>query len=68
MQRPLNLSDDQRQGCNVTFNVNRFEVYAAAGWMMFAAGTKAELKANLKANGIVNPMFDSIATRKYMQG
>jgi hypothetical protein len=68
MNKPLNTEAADRINCTVTFNVNRFEVYHANGWLMTAASTKTDLKSQLSQNGIKNPMFDSIATRKYMAG
>ena len=50
----------------MTFNVNRFEVYHAAGWLMTAAYSKADLKAQLAQNSITGAKFDSVAQRKYL--
>lgn len=66
MAKLLNITDAERQGVTVTFNVNRYEVYAAAGWMMTAANSKSSLKQQLLENGIVNAKFDAIATRAYL--
>lgn len=66
MIKTLNLSPADRIGCVVTFNVNRFEVYHANGWLMTAALNKADLKAQLKQNGISGARFDAGAVRKYM--
>ena len=62
----LNLTPVDRINCTVTFNINRFEVYHASGWMMTAAQTKADLKAQLAENGIVGAKFDSAAQREYL--
>jgi len=62
----LNLTPIDRVNCIVTFNVHRFEVYHACGWLMTAAQTKADLKAQLAENGITNAKFDSAAQRKYL--
>lgn len=67
MNKPLNITDADRIGIKVTYNVNRFEVYHAAGWMMTAAQTKADLKAQLAQNSIKDAMFDGIATRMYLR-
>ena len=64
--RPLNLSDEDRVGCTVTYNVNRFEVYHADGWMMTAAQTKTDLNSQLWQNGLLNAKFDAIASCKYL--
>ncbi len=66
MNKPLNITDADRIGIKVTYSVNRFEVYHANGWMMTAAQTKADLKAQLAQNGIKDAMFDGIATRMYL--
>ena len=68
MARPLNITDAERQGCTVTFNVNRYEVYSKAGAMYGALQGKAELKAFIAQFGLVSPMLDGIATRMYMAG
>jgi hypothetical protein len=68
MSKPLNITEQDRVNCVVTFNVNRFEVYHANGWLMTAASTKASLKEQLAQNGIKNAKFDSVATRKYLAG
>ena len=62
----LSLTTADRTNCTVTFNINRFEVYHANGWMMTAAQTKADLKAQLAENGITGAKFDSAAQRKYL--
>jgi hypothetical protein len=62
----LNLTTADRTNCTVTFNINRFEVYHASGWMMTAAQTKADLKSQLADNGITGAKFDSAAQRKYL--
>ena len=62
----LNLTQSDRSGCSVTYNVNRFEVYHAHGWLLTAANNKADLKAQLAANGIFGAKFDGAAQRKYM--
>lgn len=66
MLKPLNLSAEDRVGCTVTFNLNRFEVYHASGWMMTAAQTKADLTQQLMQNQITNAKFDTIASSKYL--
>lgn len=68
MTKPLNLTEQDRTGCKITFNVNRFEVYHANGWLMTAASSKVSLKEQLAQNKIKNAVFDGIATRKYMAG
>ena len=64
--KTLNLTIADRTNCTVTFNLNRFEVYHANGWMLTAAQTKADLKAQLVENGIIGAKFDSAAQRKYL--
>lgn len=64
--KTLNLATADRTNCTVTFNLNRFEVYHANGWMLTAAQTKADLKAQLAENGIVGAKFDSAAQHKYL--
>jgi hypothetical protein len=66
MNKPLNITDVDRVGVKVTYNVNRFEVYHANGWMMTAAQTKTDLKSQLAQNGIKDAMFDGIAQRMYL--
>jgi hypothetical protein len=68
MTKPLNLTEQDRIGCKITFNVNRFEVYHANGWLMTAASSKTSLKEQLVQNKIKNAVFDGIATRKYIAG
>lgn len=68
--RKLNLTDAERIGCRVTYNVNRFEVYGAADseladCMLTAAYSKEDLKAQLAENGLVGVTLDAIAARKY---
>ena len=64
--KKLNLTPADCTNCTVTFNINRFEVYHANGWMMTAAQTKADLKSQLVENGITGAKFDSAAQRKYL--
>ena len=66
--KPLNLTDDQRKGCVVTYNINRFEVYSACGAFLTGADTKASLKEQLQTNGIKGAMFDGVAQRMYLRG
>jgi len=63
----LNLTATDRLNCAVTYNVNRFEVYHAQGWLMTAASDKADLVAQLAQNGITGARFDSAAQRKYLK-
>ena len=63
--KPLNLTNDQRDVA-VTYNVNRYEVYAKCdGVFLTAAGSKEQLKEQLKVNSM-KATFDSIAQRKYL--
>ena len=64
--KPLNLTAADRLNCAVTFNVNKFEVYHADGWIMFSAYDKQELKEQLAANGIKGVLFDGIAQQFYL--
>lgn len=63
MAKPLNITDEDRQGVQVTFNVNRFEVYHAAGWLMTAADTWPDLVAQLEQNRITGALVDAAAQR-----
>jgi hypothetical protein len=65
MSKPLNLTPADRTGCTVTYNVNRFEVFHADGWMMTAASSKADLKEQLATNQLV-ASFDDMAATKYL--
>ena len=65
MTKLLNLEPADRVNCHVTYNVNRFEVYHADGYLLTAASTKADLQAQLADNGI-KAVFDGAAQRKYM--
>jgi hypothetical protein len=65
MIKLLNLEAADRINCRVTYNVNRFEVYHADGYLMTAASTKADLQAQLADNGI-KAAFDGAAQRKYL--
>jgi hypothetical protein len=62
----LNLGPSDRVGVMVTYNVNRFEVYHADGWMMTAASSKADLVSQLSQNGLQGAKLDSAAQRKYL--
>lgn len=62
----LNLSDSQRIGCTVTYNLNKFCVYLSDGCFLTSATDKADLKAQLAANRIAGARFDSAAQRKYL--
>lgn len=63
--KPLNLTNEQRIVV-VTYNVNRYEVYAICdGVFLTAAVTKEALKEQLKVNSM-KATFDSIAERKYL--
>lgn len=66
MSKLLNITENDRIGCKVVYNVNRFEVYHANGWMLTAAINKDDLKKQLSENGIKNAMFDSHALQKYL--
>ena len=62
----LNLTQAERLNCHVCYMFNRFEVYHNDGWMITAARTVTDLKKQLSDNGIVNPIFGSIAQQKYI--
>jgi hypothetical protein len=62
----LNLTEADRKGCQVTFNVNRFEVYHANGWLLTATKDKVDLKQQISENGLVSVVFDSVAAAKYL--
>jgi len=62
--KALNLTDAQRTNCVVTYNLNRFEVFCGSMFLT-AALTKADLKQQLRDNGI-KAVFDSLAQRKYL--
>lgn len=64
--KSLNLTDEDRIGCTVTFNVNRFEVYHADGWMLTAAQTKQDLNSQLWQNQLLNAKFDAMARRMFL--
>lgn len=68
MTKLLNLTPADRTACVVTFNVNKFEVHHARGYLLTAASNKADLKIQLAANGIVGARFDNAAQRKYLAG
>ena len=68
IMKTLSLTDTDRLNCSITFNVNRFEVYHASGWLMLSAYDKANLKEQLSANGIKGALFDGIAQRFYLAG
>ena len=63
----LNLAPADRLNCLVTYNVNRFEVYHADGWLMTAAINKDDLKQQLAQNEIKGALFDRAAKYKYLQ-
>lgn len=63
----LNITNEERIGCAVTYNLNRFEVYSQFGAMLTAANTKSDLKQQLKDNNITGAKFDASATRMYMK-
>lgn len=67
MLKPLNLSAEDRIGCRITYNTNRYEVYHADGWLMMAAYNKADLKEQLKQNQIADGRIDASAMRQYMK-
>ena len=60
----LNLTPADRVNCSVIYNVNRFEVYHADGWMMTAAQTAGDLNKQLLDNGIESVKYDRVATSK----
>lgn len=60
----LNLTPADRINCFVIYNVNRFEVYHAEGWMMTAAQTAGDLNKQLLDNGIESVKYDRVATSK----
>lgn len=64
--KTLNLGLADNVGCRVTYNVNRFEVYHADGYLLTAAATKADLKAVLTQNRIKGAVFDAAARSKYL--
>jgi hypothetical protein len=64
--KKLNLSQEDRTGCTITYNVNRFEVYHKDGWMITAAYDKDDLKSQLSQNAIAGATFDSAALSKYL--
>jgi len=63
----LNITDEERSNCTVTYNLNRFEVYASGGHMLTAASNKIDLKQQLKENNIVGVKLDASATRMYLR-
>ena len=63
--KPLNLLDADKVGCTVTFDINRFYLYTAAGTLIGAVYDKAALKQLIAMNGVINPYLDSMAVRIY---
>ena len=63
--RPLNLSDADRQNCSIVFNVNRFELYHANGWLMSATSSPARLDEILGVNQI-DAAFNDMAKKMYL--
>jgi hypothetical protein len=64
--RPLNLDPVDRLNCVVTFNVNRFEIYHANGWLMSAAYDTGRLNDIIGINSL-ECTFDKIAERMYTE-
>ena len=60
----LNLTPADRVNCSVIYNVNRFEVYHADGWMMTAAQTAGDLNKQLLDNGIASVKYDRVSASK----
>ena len=60
----LNLTPADRVNCSVIYNVNRFEVYHADGWMMTAAQTAGDLNKQLRDNGIASVKYDRVSASK----
>jgi hypothetical protein len=60
----LNITDNERNNCVVTYNLNRFEVFCG-DMFLTSAQTKADLKQQLSVNRI-KAVFDSVAQRKYL--
>ena len=67
MAKPLKIEASDKLNCTVEYNLNKFEVYHATGWMMFSATSKEILREELAINGIVNPTFSGFASQKYLQ-
>lgn len=66
MLKPLNITDAERAGCQITYNVNRFEVYTKTGMFLTAAYSKADLIEQLRVNRITDARYDVIAQNKYL--
>lgn len=63
----LNLTDKQRQGVKVTFNVNKFEAHLESGALLGKYSSKSALKKEFKENGI-KANFYGQAQQKYLRG
>ena len=64
--RPLNLDPVDRLNCVVTFNVNRFEIYHANGWLMSSAYDTGRLNDIIGINSL-ECTFDKAAERMYTE-
>jgi hypothetical protein len=61
----LNLDPVDRLNCQIIYNVNRFEIFHAEGWMMSAANTKSMLIEIITGNRL-DAHFDSLAAINYL--
>lgn len=64
--RPLNLDPSDRKNCTVVFNVSRFEIYHASGWLMSATGDVARLDDIIGTNSL-DCTFDALAKQMYLK-
>ena len=64
--RPLNLDADDRKNCTITFNMNRFEIYHANGWLMSATGDVGRLEEIISMNDL-GCTFDALAKKMYIK-
>ena len=65
--RPMMLTESDVKNCKVQYHVNRYEVYHADGWMLFAAGTKQILRSMISMHQIQNPEFVGLAATRYLE-
>jgi hypothetical protein len=66
LNRPLNLDENDRKNCMITFNVNRFEIYHANGWLMSASNDVGRLEDIIGLNRL-ECTFDAFAKKMYLK-
>jgi hypothetical protein len=65
--KKLNLTEAERNGISVTFEVNKFVAYLPSGALLGKYSSKNAIKAEFRLNNITNAKYHGMAIQKYLE-